>query len=98
MIGTMQVSVLYDPFFCRRLLTMSSAFRMPRYLVQSAQAAEGLDRKRRRTSERCAKVSGQAGEEGDWREGGWRSQAEVTGGQTGNRLSQVAVRNVYYRV
>ena len=77
---------------------MSSTFRLPRYSVQSAQAAEGLDYERQRTSGRCAEESGQADEEGDWREGGWRSQAEVTGGQTGNRPSQVAVRNLYDRV
>ena len=94
----MRVRVLYDPFFRRRLLTMSSAFRLPRYPVRSAQAAEGLDRKRRQTSGRWAEESGHAGEEGDWWTCGWRSQEEMTGGKTGNRLSQVAIINLHYRV
>ena len=63
-----------------------------------SQAVEVLDCERRRISGRCAEESGQAGEEGDWWAGGWRSQAEVTGGQTDSWPSQVTVSNLYYRV
>ena len=68
-------------FFRRGLLTMSYNFRLLRYPVRSAQAVEGLACERRQTSGRCAEGSGQAGEEGDWRAGGCRSRAEVTGGR-----------------
>ena len=44
-------------------------------------------------SGRCAEESRQAGEEGDWWAGGWRSQAEVTGEKTGNRSKESVTHN-----
>ena len=77
-IGTMRVRVLYNPF-CPSPST-DNVF-LPRYPVLSAQAMEGLACARRRTSAHCVERSRQAGKEGDWRAGGCRSRAEVTGGQ-----------------
>ena len=62
-----------------------------------SQAVEVLDCERRRISGRCAEESGQAGEEGDWWAGGWRSQAEVTGEKTGNRSKESVTHNAQWK-
>ena len=76
-IGTSEC-VLCDPCFplpSTNNILLPSACRT--ILSNPAQAAEGLGCERRRTSGRCAEGSGQAGEEGDWRAGGFRQGGYV---------------------
>ena len=89
---------MYDPFFGRCLLTKSSAFRLLLYTVRSSTGRGGGSLWRAADKQTAGGTkwtewwrAGRRTEEGDWRAGGCRSRAEVTGGRAGNRPSRVAV-------
>ena len=89
--------VLYDPFFGRRLLTKSSTFRLLIFPVRSSTGRGGGSLWRAADKQTAGGTkwtewwrAGRRTEEGDWRAGGCRSRAEVTGGRAGNRPSPIA--------